>query len=553
MKAVPHTTTPPTIERRRLLRGAALTAAALSSSLAGCASAQRADRGQKTVRPPTTMAPPPAAASWTALARSLSGPLVLPADPGYAAARRSYDPRFDALAPAAVAYCASPTDAQRVVAFAREHGLRPVPRCGGHSYGGYSNGDGVLVVDVTPMGALRVTGPSAPTPGTGPGEMAVVVGAGMRLVDLYAQAGAHGLLVPAGSCPTVGVAGLALGGGIGVLARAYGLTCDRVDALEVVTADGRLLHCDGGRNPDLYWACRGGGGGNFGVVTSFTFRAPPVPELALFTVDFPSGAAADVLGSWMTWQRDAPDALWSNCQISAGGGGTALGVRSAGVFVGTAAALDSLVDDLVRAVGTQPTYRFVGPEQYLHAMLVEAGCSDLSVAQCHLASAGPSGVLDRNASVASSSFLSAVPGAAGVDAFVGAVTDLRDGLPGVGGGLVFDAYGGAINGVDPQATAFVHRDKLCGIQATVATGASDAAVARGRQWLAHQSGAVSRYVDGSAYQNYIDPTLADWRRAYYGTNLERLVHVKQRYDPDDVFSFAQSIPTALPDTPPRGA
>jgi FAD/FMN-containing dehydrogenase len=540
------------MERRQLLRGAALTAAGVASAaLAGCGSPPRRG-GEKRLVPPTSVAAP-SAATWAALAHTLHGQLVLPSDPGYATARRSYDPRFDALAPAAVAYCASATDVQRVVAFAREHGLRPVPRCGGHSYGGYSNGDGALVVDVTPMRALRVDGPAAGTRGTGSGEMAMVVGAGMRLVDLYAQASAQELLVPAGSCPTVGVAGLALGGGIGVLARTYGLTCDRVDALEMVSADGHVLQCDAAEHADLYWACRGGGGGNFGVVTSFTFRAAPVPELALFTVDFPSGAAAQVLGSWMTWQRDAPDALWSNCQISAGGGDLGLAVRSAGVYVGSAGALNSLVDALVRAVGTKPTYRFVGPEAYLHAMLVEAGCGDRSVAQCHLASGDPSGVLDRSASVASSAFLAALPGGAGVDAFVGTVADLRTTLPGVGGGLVFDAYGGAINAVAPGATAFVHRDKLCGVQATVATGASAPAVSSGRQWLAHQADAVSGYVDGSAYQNYIDPTLADWQRAYYGTNLERLVGVKQRYDPDDVFSFAQSIPAALPGTPRRGS
>ena len=536
------------MERRRLLRGAALTAAGVASaSLAGCGP-WRAGQGGTKERPPTTGIAAPTAATWTALAHSLSGQLVLPTDPGYATARLSYDPRFDALAPAAVAYCVSPSDVQRVLAFARQHGLRPVPRGGGHSYAGYSNGDGALVVDVTPMRALRVAGPAVGTPGDRFGEMAVVAGAGMRLVDLYAQAAAQGLLVPAGSCPTVGVAGLALGGGIGVLARTYGLTCDRVDALEVVTADGRTLRCDRGHHADLYWACRGGGGGNFGVVTSFTFRAAPIPELALFTVDFPSGAASEVLGSWMTWQRDAPDALWSNCQISAGGGDLGLGVRSAGVYVGSPDALNALVDALVRAVGTQPTYRFVGPEAYMHAMLVEAGCSDLSVAQCHLTSADGAGVLDRSASVASSSFLSAAPSGAGVDAFVGAVTDLRQALPGVGGGLVFDAYGGAINTVAPGATAFVHRDKLCGIQATVATAVSEVALSSGRQWLAHQADAVSGYVDGSAYQNYIDPTLADWQRAYYGTNLARLIRVKERYDPDDVFSFAQSIPGRLPGT-----
>ena len=221
-------------------------------------------------------------------------------------------------------------------------------------------------------------------------------------------------------------------------------------------------------------------------------------------------------------------------------------MRTAGMLVGTASTLGSLVDTLVDAVGSQPSYRFVGPEQYLHAMLVEAGCESLDVAQCHLTTQNPAGTLDRAASVASSAYVSTVPGATGVDAFVSSVADLTASLPGLGGGLVFDSYGGAINAVKPGDTAFVHRNAMCGIQASVATGPGAAAVARGRSWLAHFAELSAPYVDGSAYQNYIDPTLADWQRAYYGANLARLVSVKGAYDPDDVFHFAQSIP------PPSG-
>jgi hypothetical protein len=139
-----------------------------------------------------------------------------------------------------------------------------------------------------------------------------------------------------------------------------------------------------------------------------------------------------------------------------------------------------------------------------------------------------------------------MPSSAGVTAFVQAVVDLSGTVPRLGGGLVFDAYGGAINAPGPADTAFVHRDAICGIEASVATGATPPAVSQGRTWLAHVAAKVAPYVDGSAYQNYIDPTLTDWERAYYGANLHRLVSVKAAYDPDDVFHFAQSIPTSLP-------
>jgi hypothetical protein len=215
------------------------------------------------------------------------------------------------------------------------------------------------------------------------------------------------------------------------------------------------------------------------------------------------------------------------------------------MLVGSPSSLGSLVDALVQGVGSAPSYRFVGPEEYLHAMLVEAGCESLDVAQCHLTTQNPAGTLDRAGSVASSAYVSALPPAAGIDAFVSTVVDLSQTLPGLGGGLVFDALGGAINAVEPGDTAFVHRNAVCGIEASVATGASPSAVSQGRSWLAHFAGAAAAYVDGSAYQNYIDPTLVDWQQAYYGPNLGRLVAVKAAYDPDDVFHFAQSIPTSL--------
>ncbi len=529
--------------RRRFLRdGGLLGVGALSAALAGCA-AGSAPRGAPSTSSPTT-APAPSTTlvldpgAWSGLASSLTGRLVLPSSPSFATDRLLYDPRFDDVSPAAVAYCASPVDVQRCVAFARAHGITPVPRCGGHSYGGYSTGPG-LVIDVTPMNTVEVTGASG-SDGTG----TAVVGAGTRLVDFYDQLSRQGVLVPAGSCPTVGISGLALGGGVGVVARKYGLTCDAIESVQIITADGRVLRADASHDEDLYWACRGGGGGNFGVVTSFTFRATPIPELALFTLDWPGAAAAEVLGAWLAWQHAGPDELWSNCQLLSTGSGRE--ARTAGMFVGAASTLGSLVDTLVDAVGTQPSYRFVGPEQYLHAMLVEAGCESLDVAQCHLTTQNPAGTLERAASVAASAYISTIPGATGIDAFVSSVADLTASLPGLGGGLVFDSYGGAINAVKPGDTAFVHRNAVCGIEASVATGTGAAAVSQGRSWLSHFAAVSAPYVDGSAYQNYIDPTLVDWQRAYYGANLARLVSVKGVYDPDDVFHFAQSIP------PPSG-
>ncbi len=150
------------------------------------------------------------------------------------------------------------------------------------------------------------------------------VGAGTRLIDFYHGLAAKGRAVPGGSCPTVGIAGLTLGGGIGVTARAYGLTCDSLESLQIVTANGAVLTATAspGQYSDLFWACQGGGGGNFGVVTSFTFRTAAGPEPVLFSLSWPWSQAARVVAAWQSWAPNAPDALWSNLHLAAAPGGT---------------------------------------------------------------------------------------------------------------------------------------------------------------------------------------------------------------------------------------
>lgn len=523
------------IDRRSFLRQAggllALTGAAALGT--GCSSSSFRSAPASTTSTATKILSP---AAWSALRASLSGRLVLPDDPDYPTAKLVYDLRFADITPVGIAYCASSADVQRCVDFARRFALPIAARSGGHSYGGYSTGHG-LVVDVTTMSAASVES-------TGSGGPTATVGSGTLLIDLYNQLSGAGMLLPGGSCPTVGIAGLTLGGGVGVVGRKYGLTCDNLESLEIVTADGSLIQCDPGDHADLLWASQGGGGGNFGIVTSFTFGVHPMPGLSLFTLEWPWAAAADVLGAWQAWAPDAPDELWSNCQLLSAGS-TGQKARSTGVLVGTPNTLTSLLQPFEQAVSATPTYRFVGPESYLPAMLIEAGCEGLTVPQCHLPEQNPSGTLSRSTFVAKSAYVATAMPGTGLQAAAQLVTDLQESQPGVGGGLVFDAYGGIINRVAPDATAFIHRGALCAIESSVSWGPSpsSAAVAAGQAWLAHAAAMLAPYTDGSAYQNYIDPTLSDWQQAYYGANLDRLIRVKQTYDPDNVFHFAQSIPT----------
>ncbi|MFE2757028.1 FAD-binding oxidoreductase, partial [Actinosynnema sp. NPDC059335] len=240
---------------------------------------------------------------WDRLRARLAGELLLPGDDGYDTARLPFNSLFDHHRPAAIARCARPEDVQRCLEEARRSDLRVAARGGGHSYAAYSTPDRGLVVDLGPMNRIEVR-----PDGT------AVVGAGARLGDVYAALAAAGRCLPLGNCPSVGVAGLTLGGGLGWLQRSYGLTCDWLRAARVVTVDGRLVTASADREPDLFWALRGGGGGNFGVVTSFEFATAPVPEvLTVFRIRFPAGSAADVLGAWQPWSTAAPEHLSTTC------------------------------------------------------------------------------------------------------------------------------------------------------------------------------------------------------------------------------------------------
>ena len=206
-------------------------------------------------------AAPPSGRALRELERALAGDVVTPTESAYASARLLFNRRFDGVRPRAVAFCANATDVQKAVRWARRYGVRIAARAGGHSYGGYSVGSG-LVVDVSRMSRISVDARAR----------TATVGAGARLIDVYRELWKHGLTIPGGSCPSVGIAGLALGGGVGFSSRKLGLTCDNVRGLRIVTADGRARNAGARQHADLFWACRGGGGGNFGIVTRFLFR-----------------------------------------------------------------------------------------------------------------------------------------------------------------------------------------------------------------------------------------------------------------------------------------
>jgi FAD/FMN-containing dehydrogenase len=526
MKSAGHATG----DRRRflLMTGAAVGAGAFSGGLVQ----DRRARAARLADP----APRPTAADWDALRRKLSThELIRPGQPRYDGAKELFDPRFDYLRPAGIAYCRRPADVAACLAFARRFGVTVRPRSGGHSYAGWCSATGGLVLDVSRMNHFAV------------GPDRVRVGTGMGLIDFYGRLAAHGLAVPGGSCPTVGIAGLALGGGVGVLSRQYGLTSDNLESVQIVIADGRTLECNSSEHSDLYWACRGGGGGNFGVATSFTFRTHHLRRLVLFYLTWPWSHAARVVHGWQSWAPHAPDALWSNMHLSAAPGRDPA-ISVGGTYVGSVSAAASELHKLYARVGSRPSAPFLSEEPYLNAMLVEAGCSDLSVLECHTA---PTGSLPRVPSYAKSDFFTTRLPPSGVRALLRGIERMR-GVRGAAGGvgaIAFDAFGGALNRVSPSATAFVHRDSLFLAQYSTSWRypGSSSGVANMHAWLRSFYKSLHPYASGQAYQNYVDPDLTDWRQAYYGANYTMLSQVKAKYDPHGLFGFPQGI------TPPSGA
>ncbi len=505
-----------------------------SSSSTAAANSTSTQSATQSAQSSPTKQPAPTNADWATLAKSLQGTLVRPNSPQYAIARQLFDPRYDSVQPAAIAYCATSADVQTCLAFVRKFNLPFAPRSGGHNYNGYSTSTG-LVIDVTRMHTVTVN-TNANT---------ATIGAGTRLVDVYNNLAPHGLVLPAGSCPTVGIAGLALGGGVGVIGRKFGLTCDNLLSAQVVTANGRVLTCDAQHDPDLFWSLRGGGGGNMGIVTSFTFQVHPVTTLTLFTLAWSWNDAAAVVDGWQRWAPQAPDEAWSNCLLLAQKDKNATPVVHVnGVYVGTEGSLNTLLTQLINKIGIAPNYRYVASPGILATMLYEAGCYNKTVPQCHLPSQDPNGQLVRDTSAVKSHYYVNTLSRQGINTLINAINTRQASSILGEGGIGIDAYGGAINRVAPNATAFVHRNALFSSQFSASWNASDPAsvVAANRSWLNGTWQAMLPYATGTSYQNYVDPDLSDWQHAYYGANLPRLQHVKATYDPGNLFHFAQSIP-----------
>lgn len=435
---------------------------------------------------------------WSGLASSIGGRVLLPGSGGsFTSGKQVFNSLYNGSNPAAVVTVTSQADVEKAVAFAAANKLKIAPRGGGHSYIGASAAAGAMVIDLRGL-----TGGVNFDSATGNVTMPAAT-------ELYAAqqalAGA-GRAIPTGSCPTVGVGGLTLGGGMGADSRHAGLTCDALKSATVVLPSGQTVTASADDHPDLFWALRGGGGGNFGVTTSMTFATFPTADSDVVRVDFAPSSAARVLTGWQTWLAAADRNTWGLVDMSVGGSQAnchVLATCPAGSGPGVADAIKS-------AVGVQPTGTERKTLSHMDLVMYLAGGSSTSSPRGFVAGSDVIGTVNSAAAQAIVAALGKWPPASGRAS------------------VIVDTLSGAVGDIDPAGSAFPWRRQSAVAQWYVETpNSGQAAVAN--NWLSAAHQAVQQFSVG-AYVNYLEPNTAPSR--YFGPNLSRLTEIRQRYDPN---------------------
>jgi FAD/FMN-containing dehydrogenase len=439
----------------------------------------------------------PNASGWDGLSTALGGKVLLPDSPQFATAKQVFNTNYNGFTPAAIVTPTSPADVQKAMAFAAAHNLKVAPRSGGHSYVGASTANGAMVFDLRQL----------------PGDISYDASSGQVTVtpatSLYAihQAlAAAGRGIPTGTCPSVGTAGHALGGGLGAQSRHAGLLCDQLTSASVVLPGGQAVTASAASNPDLFWGLRGGGGGNFGVTTSLTFATFPTRDVDVVNLNFPPQSFAQVLLGWQNWLRTADRNSWALADSTT----DALGTHCRIMATCPAGSGSSVAGAITSAVGMQPTGTENHTFNYLDLVRYLA-VGNLNPSP--LGYVGGSDVFPTITAAAAQGIASAV------DAFPRGAGRML---------AIMHALDGALATVAPGATAFPWRRQSALVQWYVETSGSPSTAT---SWLntAHQ--AVQPYSVGG-YVNYLEANQPASR--YFGANLSRLTATRQKYDPGQI-------------------
>jgi len=446
------------------------------------------------------------------LAAAVGAPVLVSGQGDYEAVRGLFNGRAEGR-PVAIVRCRDANDVATAIRFARDEGVEVRVRAGGHNPAGQCLDDDVLLIDLRDCDVVDVD----------PHNRTATVGGGARWKQADEATLPHGLAAPGGDCCVVGAAGYTLGGGHGLLSRAYGLGCDNLVGAELVDAEGTIRRVDEDSEPDFLWALRGGGG-NFGAVTKLELALHPVPELLFAGARiWPVSQARDVMRAY----RDIvgaglPDEFTLCMNIAREpfpDGDPCLVVY--GAFLG---------DETEGAAILAPLNAAAAPAMDVFSMMPYSVVQTLSEEDITERGHGLRGLWKGGFFAGNLT-----------DDAIDAVLDAYARAPSPTCRAHFDFLGGgAVGRVDAAATAFPHRQHTYGVQFLALWPGTEGDEVN-MTWAREAKAAVQPYLGGGVYSGYGDPDLDDWARAYYGGNLERLVDLKRRYDPDNVFRFRQGL------------
>jgi len=436
-----------------------------------------------------------------------AGRLLLPGEAGYDETRTIWNRAIDRR-PALIARCAGTADVVAALRFAREHDLLVSVKGGGHNVTGNAVCDGGLMIDLSPMKGARVD----------PGRAVATAEPGLTWKDLDTATQAHGLVTTGGIISSTGVAGLTLGGGHGWLMRKHGLACDNLAAVEMVTADGEVVRAGPDENPELFWGVRGGGG-NFGIVTAFDFRLHPLGTILAGLLLYPLSRGRDVLELFREIAPTAPDELTLGALITTWFDGQAV-IALAVCWSGAMEHAERVVAPF-RRLGA-PILDTVRPTTYAEL-------------QTMFDATNPPGNWYYKTGYLEGAKVQE-------DAFIDVLlahTDFPS--PSPLSRLYVEHLGGAMGRVPPDATAFVHRQAPFDL-IVIAGGFRPEETEKNVRWARETSAAMRPFMSGAAYVNYLGADAGlDLVRAAYGPAWERLVALKDRWDPENVFRLNQNI------------
>ncbi len=437
------------------------------------------------------------------LRAGLRGLVLGPDDPGYDTARRVHNGMIDKR-PAVIARCSGVADVMAALRFGVEHGLAVAVRGGGHNVAGKAVCDGGIVIDLSAMKGMRVD----------PVGRVAHAQAGLTWGEFDRETQAFGLATTGGAVSTTGIAGLTLGGGIGWLQRKHGLACDNLLSADVVTADGNFVTASATENVDLFWGLRGGGG-NFGIVTSFEYTLHPVGQVIAGPVVHPFSAARDVLRFYREYSQGAPDDLF----VEAGLATLPDGQRAVMLFVVYFGPQEE-GEELLR-----PVREFGSP---LEDMIMAMSYCDVQQAYD---GDFPFGLLNYW----KSSNLNELS-----DPAIDTLVAFMEAAPSARPMVIIDQFGGAVARVPNDATAFGHRDAAYDL-IIAAIWSEPHEQERHIEWARQFWDAMQPHTTGDVYVNYLSDEGEGRVRAAYGHHYERLAALKRKYDPDNVFQNNQNI------------